>query len=103
MPPPCPLSKRVFLTASDSHVENAPETTTTTMMTTMTTCERASVRLHFAEEGQCQEERGKRGDEEIMGVAVGRWSLHGREIEGATSIIPHSGNGQNKEDKSSRS
>ena len=71
--PPCPLSKRVFLTASDSHVENAPETTTTTMMMTMTTCERASVRLHFAEEGQCQEERGKRGDEEIMGVAVGRW------------------------------
>ena len=61
-----------------------------------------SVRLHFAEEGQCQE-RGKRGDEEIMGVAVGRWSLHGREIEGATSIIPHSGNDQNKEDKPSLS
>ena len=26
MPPPCPLSKRVFLTASDSHVENSVPT-----------------------------------------------------------------------------
>ena len=29
--------------------------------------------------------------------------MHGRGMEGATSIIPHSGNGQNKENKSSRS
>ena len=51
--------------------------------------------------GNREGQREKRGDEEIMGVAVGwtvvrRWSLHGSEMEGATSIIPHSGKGQNQ-------
>ena len=67
------------------------------------------MQLHFAEEGQwtqCQEEReggreggpeGKgRGDEEIMGVAGLVRAVIVWEFESATSIISHSGNGQNK-------
>ena len=89
--------------AGGSHVENAPKT-----MMTMTTCERASEQSHSAvalrgggpmdpmprREGG-PEGKG-RGDEEIMGVAGLARAVIVWEFESATSIISHSGNGQNK-------